>query len=422
MTTFPFNYRLFFNSSPLAASSFDYRIRYAENWSKRILLALAGCVVLGGIAVAQPYRPKSDGEILETLPRSFTTDRSELAKLRRQLTNDPKQVNLAVDMANRYLAIGNSDGDPRYYGYARAAIEPWWDANDPPADVLRLRAKLKEKNHDFNQALADVELLVRKEPRDVQAHLELVTMYQLRGDYAAAAKTCEQLQQFAGPFEVDTCRVPILATTGQAEEAYELLSRLVPVAKQVDSGVVWMLTKQAEIAVALGRDEQAEAHFREGLSADPTNAYLLDAYADFLLDHDRAAEVVPLLKDHTQQNGTLLQAAIAARVSGEQQLAEQWTEELANRFQEIRLRDNEPSGRYESQFELKLKENPKRSLELALANWKQQKEYRDTRNVLEAALAAENAEAAQPVIDFLAKHRTQHVVLERLVQQLKDLP
>ena len=38
--------------------------------------------------------------------------------------------------------------------------------------ILKVRAKLKEKEHDYDQALADLELVLKQKPRDVQTWVE----------------------------------------------------------------------------------------------------------------------------------------------------------------------------------------------------------------------------------------------------------
>ena len=41
---------------------------------------------------------------------------------------DPRNAELAVRLAARYFDEAAAEGDPRYIGYAQAALAPWWDA------------------------------------------------------------------------------------------------------------------------------------------------------------------------------------------------------------------------------------------------------------------------------------------------------
>ena len=223
----------------------------------------------------------------------------------------------------------------------------------------------------------------------------------MQGKYAEAKQACDTLSEFAGSTRTLMCRVPILAVTGHAEEAYASITELLPTAKQRwPSAVQWVLTMQASLATALGHDQLAEQHFQEGLANHPGDKYLLRTYADFLLDRDREEETLSLLHEHTADNGILLRAAIAARRAGHEKQAKEWQKHLENRFEEIRLRGNQPHGRFESRYALELKDDPQLALQIALTNWQKQKEIRDTRNALEAAVAAQDPAKAEPILAF----------------------
>lgn len=381
------------------------------------VVALSVVATAGG---AEPYIPASDDEVLETLPRDWISKQDQLAALRRQLGQNPNDANVAIQVASDYLRLGKSSGDPRYYGYAQAALRPWWESANAPVEILRLRAKLKERDHRYDEALADLKRLLESEPRDLQAWIETANIYTVQGKYAEARQACDKLSEVAGVAPSILCSAPIMAVTGQAEGAYSSLAELLPTANEEwPSAVQWIRTMQAEISRALGRDEQAERHFLEGLASDPGDHYLLRSYADFLLDHGRAKEAVSLLREGTRDTGILLRAAIAADRSGQAALADKWKTQLKSRFDENRLRGNPPHGQFEARFELELMNHPRRALELARANWEQQKQPSDSRVLLEAAIAAKDRAAAQAVLEFLGRHGTQDVVFERLKRQLE---
>lgn len=389
---------------------------------KSVLLCTLVAITGGDVTAAEAYRPAGDDEVLETLPKQLLNDWAETTTLRRKLASDPQNAKLASQVAAELLSMGNQQSDPRFYGYARSALKPWWQAMNADASILRLRAKLKEKDHLYDEALADLQLLVEQDPRNVQAWVEMANIHRVLGEYDEALRACETLSKIAGPERTLLCRIPIQAVTGEAEQAYRSLEATLPVAKEKwPAAVQWVLTMQAKTARALGRDNVAERHLREGLANEPADFYMIREYADFLLDHDRDEEALSVTREHTKDNGILLRAAIAARRCNEPELADNWQHQLESRFDEIRLRGNQPHGRFESRYYLELKDDPKQALTIAVANWQKQKEARDTRNVLEAALAAGNAEAAQPVIAFLQKHDTEDVVLLQIVEQIEEL-
>jgi hypothetical protein len=58
---------------------------------------------------------------------------------------------------------------------------------------------------------------------------------------------------------------------------------------------LWLLTRLAEVAAWQGRVALAESHYKSALRLGLTDAYLLAAWSDFLLDQQRPKEVVALL-------------------------------------------------------------------------------------------------------------------------------
>ncbi|HEX6721065.1 MAG TPA: hypothetical protein VF107_05820, partial [Burkholderiaceae bacterium] len=60
-------------------------------------------------------------------------------------------------------------------------------------------------------------------------------------------------------------------------------------------------------------------------------------------------------------------------------------------------------------------------LQLALANYSQQKEVADARIVLEAALAARQRAAAEPVLQWMAASGVESPALHALAARLKEL-
>ena len=231
--------------------------------------AYAVVFVFASSSHAEPYVPGNDDEVLETLPSEFLATRDQLTELRERLSANPDDPQLASDVADRYIDLGKTDGDPRFYGYARAAIAPWWDAESPPPAILRLRAKLQEREHLYEKALVDLEELLDQEPDDAQALLELANINRVLGRYEAARDACKKLSVVAGIVAQTLCSAPIQAATGRAEDAYVAFEQILPLAReQLPTTVPWIVTMQAEISTALGRDEQAERHFREGLAIE----------------------------------------------------------------------------------------------------------------------------------------------------------
>src|SRR5262245_32085823 len=95
----------------------------------RVLLA---ALVASSGARAEPVVPASDDEILERV----AVRNGELSAERARLAAAPDDLDLAVSIAQQYVAQGRKEADPRYYGRAQAVLAPWWSAAEPPLPVL----------------------------------------------------------------------------------------------------------------------------------------------------------------------------------------------------------------------------------------------------------------------------------------------
>lgn len=369
-------------------------------------------------AHATPFVPKRDEQVLERLPAAANTEARELRSLRLQLVKNPTELALAARLARRYVEIGRAESDPRYYGYAEGVLQPWWRLKEPPSEVLVLRATIRQNRHDFENALKDLSQLLARDRRNAQGWLTQAVILQVRGEYGAAKSSCLPLVHLADTLSAITCLSSVGGLSGEAPKSYELLRQSLHGATAVNAAQKsWSLTALAEIAVRMGRMAEAERHFQEALALGQRDVYLLAAYADWLLDQDRPGEVVALLKDQTRADGLLLRLALAEQRLG----SEAFPGHLASlraRFAAARMRGDTLHQGEEARFTLHLLNDAGEALRLAQANWSVQREPRDGRVLLEAAIAAKDPAAARPVLELLAGAWSDDAQLSRLARRL----
>jgi Tfp pilus assembly protein PilF len=180
----------------------------------------------------------------------------------------------------------------------------------------------------------------------------------------------------------------------------------------------WVQGLLAESAERLGDWAQAEAHYRKALGYTPEDNFLLVAYADFLLDRSRPEQVLDLLADHSQSDTAFLRIALAQAALGSPELTRStWI--MAARFEALAQRGSDYYGREQVRFALHLQHDPQAALELAQRNWQMQRAAWDARVFLEAAQAANQPQAAAPVLTFLAQTKLQDPIIEPLARQLR---
>jgi len=383
-----------------------------------VTVMLALCAPLVG---ATPYRPASDGEIVETLPASAGTpaDRATRA-LRAAVARDPTNIDLALRLASLYLARARIESDPRPLGRAEATLAPWWNAPDAPAAVLVLRATIEQSGHAFDDARADLARALAREPANAQAWLTLATVQQVTGNVAGAAASCQRLADIAAPPIASTCAASVDGVSGRAAEAFDALDRLRAQALSSRSPdatlATWTTTLQAELAERLGRTGEAERLYRASRALDQRDVYTIAVYADFLLDAHREADVLAMIAADTPVDILLLrrvQAAVRSRASD----AARDADALGERFAALRARGDRVHLREEARYTLEIEGKPDAALALALDDWRVQKEPLDARIVLEAALGAHKPAAARDVVDWIAATHLEGERLAALAQQ-----
>ena len=352
-------------------------------------------------AEAAPYQPSQDSEILERLPARDDPQQRELRRLRTNLSSNPGNLPLALDLARRHLAIGRAEGDPRYTGYAEAALGPWIRLGSPPIEVLVLRAIIHQSRHAFDAAIEDLALVLAKRPGHAQARLSQAFILQAQGRLAEAGESCRRLPDTIDRLIVATCSARVESLTGDGAAALASLETALAGADSADDGLrLWALTNLAEIAERLGDRRTAERRFREALALDRRDTYLLGAYGDFLLDTGRAADAHRLLADETRNDGLFLRLTIAEKALGDAQY-EAHAAALADRFEAGRRRGDQRHLREEARFELEVRDDPTAALELALENWRTQREPADIRLVVVAAGAADAPNRAAGVLRWI---------------------
>jgi Tfp pilus assembly protein PilF len=374
----------------------------------RLLLLCA--LAFANTALARPYVPASGAQVIERLPRRTDPVQRELAHLRAALTRMPRNLGVAALFARRCIEQARIEGDPRYLGYAEAALAPWWKEKAPPSQVLLLRATLLQSTHRFAAALADLDTVLARDAGNTQAWLTRATVAMVTGDHAAARASCERLRGEAPPLVAQTCLSSLGSVTGAGRRSYTELAAALS-AQQADPGVrLWIDTLLAEMAARRGDAAQAQRHFDAALAAGEPDSYLLAAYADFLLDRKRPQEVVRLLKDHTRADNLLLRYAIALKASGAPEAGASIAA-LRDRFDAAMLRGDTVHQREQARFELVLRSDPQAAVRLAKANWAVQKEPADLRILLEAARAAKDAQALQLAQDWIRRTGIEDVAL-----------
>lgn len=383
-----------------------------------VILALAG----PSWTHAAPHVPVDDAVVLEKLPvRPGDPVAAELRRLRASVAAAPSDPAASARLARRYFELAMAEGDARYIGYAEGTLRRWRGAPNQSAELLTLRGLLRQYRHDFDGALDDLAAGAQADPDDPEPHAWRAAIFMVLADYPAARRECALLRELSSELHATGCAAHVDATTGKARAAYHALAASLARNPHASREMrLWVLTRLAEIAARLEDATSAERHFRDALALAMPDNYLYAAYADFLLEQQRPAEVVVLLKDWTRSDTLLLRLALA-----EQRLrdgsAVHLTRMLGERFREAAQRGERLHLQEEARYLLHLKEDARAALAAAVENWKAQREPRDAAVLLESALAARAPGPAAPALEWLASSGFESRKLQRVADSLKAL-
>lgn len=387
-----------------------------------VILCLLTGAALGASwpSAAAPYRPPSDGQVLVELPDGPADPAQRaLRRWRQQLGAEPRNAALAQQVAAVHLRRLAAEGDPRDAGLAQAALAPWWNEPSPPVELRVQRAVLRQFGHDFDGARADLLAVTESHPDHAQAWSWLAAIAMVQARWADARVACGRLPDSVSPLMSTACDAAVDAATGQARRAAARIEAALAAEADADPALrLWAMTRLAEAYERLGETRPAEATYRAALALGIEDTYLRAAYADFLLDQGRPADVLTLLAGRERNDLYLLRLAIAGRQVGHARAAS-WRNALAARFDAARLRGDKAHQKEEARFALEVLGEPARALELAQANFGVQRESADARVLMEAAVAARRSDAAAPALRWRREAGIESPVLARLAAALE---
>jgi tetratricopeptide (TPR) repeat protein len=352
------------------------------------LLSVACC----SLGHAEPYVPASEDTVLAELSagtRYADVSARRLARAR---------VDVAIPLAQFYIQQSRISGDLRFLGYAEAVLAPWVRQDPPSPDVLVLQATLQQSRHEFMASLATLDRAIAARPNDPQALLIRATVLRVLGRYAEAGLACEQFSRLVEARLGALCTQSLRGLSGELESAYSVLRQVSPQG-WLNSEKSWLYSELGEMAVRLGRDEDAERWFQRDLNLAPADFYVRAALADLLLRQRRPADALALLKGQEGFEPLLLRIAIAQKQLHDPDL-ELSSARLRAAFAAERQRGEAVHRREQARFLLEVEDQPQSSLAAALENWAMQREPDDVLVLVAAAKAAGNIAAARPALSF----------------------
>lgn len=394
-----------------------------------MLKCIAGVVLAGAVlaalpatAASGPWQPRSDRDIVQVLPQRWlsSTTRRELAAAQAAWRAEPHAVERVQALAVLYLQQAQDSADPRWLGQALALLQPWHGQARVPASIRVLRARLAQHDHQFAQALQELQAVLKAEPRHEEALLLQASIHLVQGRPDAARSSCAALQTAQSLVLGLACMAQHDGLSGKGEAALQRLQQLrqLPQAGWTSDQQAWLALITADLAQRLRQSALAGQEWRRLQALAWQSAAVRAGLADWLLEQGEYRAVLRLAAAAPQDQALLLRVAQAQQALRLPQAAGS-IRQLQDRFAAARLRGDSGHAREEARFALHVLHQPTLALLRAQENWQQQREPQDARLLVQAAFEAGQPAAADPVRQWQQATGLQDAALTSLLQRVE---
>lgn len=364
--------------------------------------------------------PSPDRIVLPSSVHAASNQAASLRDVEREWRKNRNHLPAALAYARAVFVLGLTEGDLRWYGSAKAALQPWWDAATLPADGHFLRALVKQGFHDFKGGIDDLSAAITLDPTQAEYWSWRFSLRLLTANMAAARTDCDAIAQRFGQDEGQACAATLLYRTGQAQQAIPLLDRLVDLPDyQGPFTQDWLRYHQGEAYRAAGRVAQAIAVWEQHLQSRPNSHLVKLSLTELLNQQGRFAQAKRHAGSASPTDALLVQALLAGRglKDGDtQRLAEQFE----NRMNNQSLRGESLIERPTMVYLITYGRDNAKGLQLAAENWRTQNEPADAVLLVQAALKAGQPKLAEPVLGWMKATGYTDPVLKPLAEELKS--
>ncbi|WP_309679978.1 hypothetical protein [Polaromonas sp.] len=356
-------------------------------------LALAAWLVaapFSALAVTE-LQPTRDDDVLEVLP-AVTRNRPA------QAASAPKVADpsAAARQARQDIAVARQTGDTRYWGRAQAALAPWWNQPQAPAELAVLQATVQQGRHEFEASRQVLTAALARAPGHAQGWLNLAALERLSARYAESLAACDAVARAGQALYAAACRLETQSLQGRHASSVPGLQTLL--AQTPDAGQrSWLLSLLAESQERAGQDSAAATAYTRSLALEP-DLYTAIAYSDLLLRSGKAASALQALAPLPETDAVVLRRAAAwrrlgdARWTGARALLREYSAELKRRGDDPALH-----GRELALAALWLDDDAPAALALARRNLLLQREPIDWWVALQSAQRARDAAAVAEI-------------------------
>lgn len=374
---------------------------------RSLSLAAAFCLVSFCAAAQEP----SSGDDTTPIISSAATNDPELVQLRRAqayLKSRPDDLRTTVVTAQRFIAKGKRENQPRYLGMAEALIETWLSQYDPHPAIMLAKADILQFRHQFHAAIEILKDIPNFGAEGAAALLMRSNLHQLKGDFDQAANACAQLARELN-FMADICDLHLQSLRSEIEPARSKLEALIARLELPVEIRAWATGKLADMSSRQGEPLEALEYLQE-LAPEQVSTALKSQMMDLLLLLDRPGAVLQMVATDDNSEGLQLRRLRALKMTGEN-----WRGPISSlvvsRISPQQEGGANPHARELAYFHHYLTGDTEAAYSAARENWDLQREPIDIRLLFETAHRAGKLEEVADAIDWISQTKYQDVYL-----------
>ncbi len=381
---------------------------------------VAAAVTWAGPSLAQArFMPVATDVVLSSSVHAVDAGAASLRTLDQAWRRNPQDQDAALAYARAVFLIGLTEGDLRWYGSAKAALQPWWKATALPADGYFLRGLVKQGFHDFAGGLADINQAIALDEARPEFWSWRFALHLLVSDMDAARQDCATLGRLFGADELAVCQAILQYRSGQPSLAAARFKQIValpgfagPLAQD------WLRLHWGEALRTSGQYDEAIKVWQAHLARRPAAHPIRLALAELLNKQGQAAAAKAVANVPNPSDALLVQSLLASRALKDAETAKLATQ-VAARFDSQALRKEALIERPQMVYLISYGQDPQAGLAMAIANWRDQQEPADAVLLLQAALLTQQPKAGASVLDWMRKTGYTDPVLANLAQRIQ---
>lgn len=273
-----------------------------------------------------------------------------------------------------------------------------------------------QSRHDFDAARDELDRLLAADPRDLEARLMRANLSLLAGEFSEARRDCRAAFETGHLYAGTICAASAQSGTGSVSRGRAMLAALGADDEASKELRRWRLLTAADLAARADDSGSALELLERAYVLDPTHEEARTQLAELVLEQGDPVGALTLSLAPDPSLARLVVRVRAASAVGDPR-ADDWRGQLDDLLQADRSHGVPPHLREESQIALHVDRDARTALALAQGNFLTQKDTRDLRTLVAAALAAGDATALDAIRSWLSTTGFEDLAVARQVGQ-----